>query len=115
MSAAEETFAAAWAALSVQGLPAPEREYRFHPTRKWRFDFAWPALKVAVEIEGRGRHQTFTGYAADCHKYNEAVALGWRVLRFPAAYTQPGRTRDLWRVGAADMALDALALVCAAR
>lgn len=27
-------------------------EYRFHPTRKWRFDFAIPHIKVAIEIEG---------------------------------------------------------------
>jgi hypothetical protein len=36
------------------------REHRFHPTRNWRFDFAWPHTRVlgtdgfrlAVEIEG---------------------------------------------------------------
>ena len=30
-------------------LPTPAQEYRFHATRRWRFDFAWPAAKVAVD------------------------------------------------------------------
>ena len=66
--------------------PEYQREYRFHPTRKWRFDFAWPDHKVAVEIEGgvwsHGRHNRATGFIEDCDKYNEATILGWRVLRF---------------------------------
>ena len=83
-SKAEVAFYAEWA-LHDNPLPMPTSEYRFHPFRKWRFDAAWPAIKLAVEIEGRGRHQTFAGYKADCEKYNEAVRLGWRVLRFPAS------------------------------
>jgi very-short-patch-repair endonuclease len=67
-------------------LRAPHKEYRFHPTRKWRFDFAWPSVMVAVEIEGGtwsgGRHATGAGMAKDCDKYNSATAMGWRVLRF---------------------------------
>ena len=68
-------------------LPAPEREVRFHPERKWRFDFAWPANKVAVELEGTlprfgGRHQRMAGFDGDCEKYNSALVLGWRVLRY---------------------------------
>lgn len=60
-------------------------EHRFHATRKWRFDYALPAIMVAIEIEGIGgvsRHTTITGYAKDCEKYREAAALGWAVLRF---------------------------------
>jgi hypothetical protein len=34
------------------GLPIPENEYRFHATRKWRLDYAWPVIGLAVEIEG---------------------------------------------------------------
>jgi len=68
------------------GLPAPEREYRFDSERRWRFDFAWPSLKIAVEVEGgvwmRGRHVRPVGYLADLEKYNRAVVLGWRVLRY---------------------------------
>lgn len=84
MSAAEEAFAAAWAAAPLEG-GEPVREYRFHPTRKFRFDFAWPAIKLALEIDGRGRHQTVVGVRADCEKLNEAIRLGWRVMRVPAS------------------------------
>lgn len=68
------------------GLPEPTAEYQFAPGRKWRFDFAWVDHKIAVEIEGMtskiGRHQRRDGYAKDCEKYNAALVLGWRVLRF---------------------------------
>jgi hypothetical protein len=69
-------------------IPKPDREYRFHTVRKWRFDFAWPAPEflIAVEVEGLtprgGRHQTMSGYRGDIEKYNAAALLGWLVLRF---------------------------------
>lgn len=56
----------------------------FHPDRNWRFDFAWPAFKVAIEIDGRGRHQTVDGVRRDHEKQRAAVLRGWRLLRFPA-------------------------------
>jgi len=63
----------------------PKREYRFHPFRRWRFDFAWPRKKIGVEIEGGvwtgGRHVRPAGFEKDCEKYNEAAACGWKVLR----------------------------------
>jgi len=34
------------------GLPAPTPEYRFHATRRWRFDYAFVQQKIAVEVEG---------------------------------------------------------------
>jgi very-short-patch-repair endonuclease len=62
-------------------------EHKFHPTRKWRFDLAFPDQKVGIEIEGglwaNGRHNRGAGYIADMEKYREAVKLGWRVLRYP--------------------------------
>jgi len=72
--------------LKCIGIEEPKTEYRFHPTRRWRFDFAWPSIKLAVECEGGnwtgGRHTTGTGFESDCEKYNEAVLAGWSVLRF---------------------------------
>ena len=71
-------------------VETPAREYCFAKEigRRWRFDFAWPNSDppVAVEIEGgtwsKGRHVRGKGYAKDCTKYNAAVMLGWKVLRF---------------------------------
>lgn len=84
MSDLEELLALA---LRATNLPAAKREYRFHPVRRWRFDFAWPAHKAAVEVEGgvwtSGRHTRGSGFVADCDKYNTAVLMGWRVLRVP--------------------------------
>lgn len=67
-----------------------EREYKFHHTRRWRFDFAWPDKKVALEIEGGiwrgGRHTNPLGFIADCEKYNTALAEGWKVIRCPSPH-----------------------------
>jgi very-short-patch-repair endonuclease len=67
------------------GLPAPIPEYKFHEERKWRFDYAWPDLRIALEVEGGvwsgGRHTSAAGFVKDMEKYNAAAALGWRVLR----------------------------------
>lgn len=71
-----------------------EREFRFDAKRRWRFDFAWPAQKVALEVEGgiwtSGRHTTATGWLADAEKYNRAVILGWRVLRVAVNQVKSG-------------------------
>lgn len=67
-------------------------EYRFHPERKWPFDMAIPAYKIAIEIEGgtwiNGRHVTGGGYADDCEKYNAAAVRGWAVLRYTTEQAQ---------------------------
>jgi hypothetical protein len=51
----------------------------------WRFDYAWPAEKIALEVEGgvftRGRHTRGKGYMEDMRKYNEAKVRGWIVLQ----------------------------------
>ena len=66
------------------GIPAPEREYRFHPTRKFRIDFAWPSRKLAVEIDGGiwtgGSHSRGSGLLRNYEKRNAMAILGWRLL-----------------------------------
>ena len=89
----EPAFLTAWQRCNfaiLPGVPAkapePESEYRFHPFRKWRFDFAWPDKKVAVEMDGGvftgGAHVRGGHYQSDCEKGNAAVLLGWRVLHY---------------------------------
>lgn len=72
----------------------PEREYKFLPDRKFRFDFAFPEQKVAVEVDGGtwsgGRHTSGLGFRNDCIKTNLAVLNGWRVLRFTADMVRDG-------------------------
>lgn len=102
MSYLEDSFAL-W--VRQADLPAPQREFRFYPPRRWRFDFAWPDNLVAVEIEGvvydeGGRHQRVAGFLADAEKYEAAVRLGWLVYRVPGPWIAEGRgkrARDIWR------------------
>lgn len=81
--------------IEAAGLPAPEEEYRFATPRRWRFDYAWPIYRVALEVEGAtwtgGRHVRGTGYEKDCEKYNEAALRGWTVLRVTSAMVKDGR------------------------
>lgn len=81
--------------LKMAGYPEPDREFLFHPKRKWRFDLAWPELLIAVEVEGGiwtgGRHVRGEGYEGDCEKYNEAQLAGWMVLRFTPGMIKRGK------------------------
>lgn len=91
-------------ALQIRGLklPLPEREYRFCRGRRWRFDFAWPELKLALEIEGGtysgGRHVRGDGFEADCKKYNTAELLGWTVLRVTGRMVRKGLAAELLEI-----------------
>ena len=93
--------------IRLTGLPSPTREYRFHPLRRWRFDFAWPRYKVAVEVDGgiysRGRLVRGSGFERDAEKRNAAVMAGWRVLHF---------TPRLVKSGAAVLAIESLMRTC---
>lgn len=62
----------------------PYLEHKFHPTRKWRFDFAWPRQKVFIEVQGgiwiAGGHSRGAAMKKDWEKWNAATVLGWRGL-----------------------------------
>lgn len=85
----------------MPGLEAPEVEHRFHATRRWRFDFAWPLRMIALEVEGGtargGRHNKAIGFEKDCEKYNEAARLGWKVYRVTSAMVKDGRAIETMR------------------
>lgn len=90
-SAGEEIF---YSQITLVRLPLPVREHKFALPRKWRFDFAWPDRKLAVEIEGGiysgGRHTRGKGYEADMEKYNAASRLGWTIMRFTTKQAKNG-------------------------
>ena len=66
-------------------MPIPEPEYRFHATRKFRLDWAWPEHLVGLEVDGGvwtgGAHGRGTGITRDQEKTNLAAGEGWRILR----------------------------------
>jgi hypothetical protein len=81
--------------MQMTGVPEPEPEYRFHTQRRWRFDYAWPAKLVSIEIEGgtwtKGAHTRGKHFEGDCQKYNEAALAGWLVLRVTTDMVRDGR------------------------
>ncbi|HNT51905.1 MAG TPA: hypothetical protein PK344_14735 [Syntrophorhabdaceae bacterium] len=80
------------------GLPEPEREYPFHPERKWRIDLCWPDVKLAVEIEGGaflyGRHNRPASFIKDIEKYNALTLAGYRLLRFTPKQLANGEAQE---------------------
>jgi hypothetical protein len=121
----EDWETALYEQICDEGLPKPLREVGFHEHRKWRFDFAWPERLIAVEVEGGiwgnvvhchkcgvqvlqrlanggfakvrtgGRHQSGTGFTADCLKYSEAAIYGWSVVRVTPSMIQDGTAIQL--------------------
>ncbi len=87
------------AMLKAKKIPAPIREFRFHQSRRWRFDYAWPEQMVALETEGgiwtRGRHTRGKGFSADMLKYSEAAIAGWCVIRVATAHLHSNLMLDL--------------------
>jgi hypothetical protein len=66
-----------------------EMEYRFCTDRKWRFDYAWPAIKLALEYNGgifmqKSGHSNMKGLHRDSEKINRATVEGWKVLQVTA-------------------------------
>lgn len=79
-----------------------DREYKFHPVRLWRADYRITnrlrnGQMMLVEIEGglfiRGRHNRPIGMQKDLDKYNQAVKLGYGVLRFSTHDVLRGRAK----------------------
>lgn len=80
-------------------FPAPAREFRFHPKRRWRFDIAFVDARVGIEVDGaiyaHGRHTRGSGYQGDLDKMNAGTALGWRILRFSRADVESGKAQKV--------------------
>ena len=85
----EELLAVQLSALQIEF----KREQKLIPGRRFRFDFLVGESLIA-EVEGGtwrgGRHTTGAGFQKDCEKYNLAVELGFRVLRFTSNMVRSG-------------------------
>ncbi len=105
-----DQFEAQLKAEKIRALFTPE--YKFHPDRKWRIDWALVKVKLAIELNGGvharavrcnhcgsavtrtlntgavvsvregGRHNSAGGYVKDLEKLNALCIAGWRVLQF---------------------------------
>lgn len=76
--------------LTLTKAPDYIREHQFDTERKWRFDFAWPVMKIAIEVEG-GVHRIKGRFKGDIEKYNEAMLQGWSVIRVAQDEIKGGR------------------------
>lgn len=80
--------------LRLVNTPRYQTEFKFHPTRKWRFDYAWPERKVAIEFHGKvwrqGGHTRGSGFIKDREKMNEAIMHGWKVLEITQEHIDSG-------------------------
>jgi len=80
-----------------------EREFRFHPIRKWLADYRITNVllngqMVLIEIEGGfyrgvGGHNSINGLQRDIDKNNHALACGYLPFRFSTADCLRGRAK----------------------
>ena len=85
MSKAEQQFLNAW---RLYGIPDsdPVSQYSIEgcksdANRTYKFDFAWPLVKIAIEIDGHGYgHVTPKGRSNSATKARRAMILGWTVI-----------------------------------
>ena len=76
------------------------REYKFHPKRRWRLDFAWIDQKIGVEVEGgiwlpRSGHNTGVGISRDVEKGNALTLLGWKLIRVTGKMIKSGEALNI--------------------
>ena len=81
-----------------------ETEYKYIPNRRFRADFAIPAWRLLIEIEGgvwtKGRHIRGGGFTKDMEKYNLATVYGYQLIRCtPSEFkkTQAIDWIEMWR------------------
>lgn len=72
-----------------------QREYPYVPGRRFRADFAWPADRLLVEVQGgvwspKSGHSGGAGIVKDIERGNAATLAGWRVLRFAPQHIRSG-------------------------
>lgn len=60
-------------------LPEPARQVRIG---SYRVDFAYPAHRIAIELDGYRYHGSSRALRADLVRQNRLVLLGWLPLRF---------------------------------
>ena len=95
----EEKFVALWGRLDDGGEHPFQRELKFSRHRRFKFDFAWPSCRVALETDGgifsQGRHNRAAGFARDCEKGNLAVLEGWTVFRLCTGQVNEANVRSI--------------------
>ena len=99
----EQLFLDAWNANKLRGIELVQQHY-FHPTRRFRLDFAIVALKIGIEVDGFFmRHNTNWGISESYERQNLAIELGWVIVRHTRRTLGSKKLRadaidQLWRI-----------------
>jgi very-short-patch-repair endonuclease len=80
---------------SEAGLPEPQVNVRILGHER---DFAWPPLRLAVEVDGHAFHAPRGAREVDHARDAELVLAGWRVLRFTADQLEHERAAVVGRL-----------------
>lgn len=96
------------------GLPPPRRQFCVRTAEgTFRTDFAWPLVRIAVEIDGAATHASARALTRDLRRQNAVVvalaAAGWILLRFtwydlaaePYAGQSAAKLLEAWSIGLA--------------
>ena len=92
-----------WALRLIRewSFPEPEVQYPlpWRSARKGRVDFAYPLIRLIIEVDGRAWHTTLEAFESDRLRDNHAQLAGWRVLRitYRMLVEQPEVVRDMIR------------------
>jgi len=79
--------------------PVPQMPLPWRSTVNGRVDFAYPELRLIIELDGRAWHSTLDAFESDRMRDNLAQLAGWRVLRitYRMLKDQPLLVRDMIR------------------
>lgn len=68
--------------MRAAGLPEPEVQHEIHAHGRLiaRVDFAYPELRLGIEVDGYRWHSGRARWAKDLVRRNELTALMWRIL-----------------------------------
>lgn len=78
-------------------IPVAQRNYFFLPDRDLELDFAWPALKLAVEVQGMA-HRIKAKFKRDIEKRALALLAGWRILEVGGDEVRSGQAIEWLRL-----------------
>lgn len=60
-------------------LPTPQSRYEVD---RYRLDFAYPQVRLGIELEGYAFHSGRRAWARDLRRSNDLLRLGWTLLHF---------------------------------
>ncbi len=64
-------------------LPSPQRQVEVRDAQGFigRLDFAFPELRIAIEVQSRRWHSSWAAQRSDMERLNRLQALGWIIIQ----------------------------------